>query len=378
MIISSSVQLGTRGRWSQLQAARRFASAADSDHSFSADLTGIHDLSDLSRFLKLRKSELSVSDALHLTHTTLRLKHSSDKSLRGRIPKVVVRTASQVLLPQLDSLSTNDLVSLILVVGDNQQCLDEFLMYRAARVCSKKLHLFTVKQCVQIAGVYSKQDLGDEELLRGIGKRIANDEKATLSELVRTLRSLSKMGIREDDLITRVLKTARGTARIWEKDAVTLVIAMAELDEQDHDICRFLWDSISAAKQPISHDDEYYLLFAFLWNPFPNTIIQKIIDRATKDNRIRKRLQLLSDSDHYGLIPDFDFYGLRVPSLPAKVFRSDHGMNLEGGFDDRSSSPFSMSSGLHMEVINVLRSLGQQVSIEVPTSSFIIDAVLPP
>jgi hypothetical protein len=251
-------------------------------------------------------------------------------------------------------------------------------MYRAARVCSKKLRSLTVKQYVQIAGVYSKQDLGDEELLRGIGKRIASDKKATLSELVRTLRSLSKMGIREDDLITRVLNTARGTARIWEKDAVTLVIAMAELDVKDHDICRLLWDTISAAKQPISHDDEYYLLFAFLWNPFPNTIIQKIIYSATKDNRIRKRLQLMSDSDHYGVIPDFDIKGLRAPSFPAKFPRSDRGIKLEGGFDDRNSSPWSMSSGLHMEVINVLRSLGQQVSIEVPTSSFIIDAVLPP
>ena len=372
------LQLGIGTRCLKSLALRGCASVPITDHSFSGEMERVESLSELSRYLKLRQPEMSVPDALHLVHTALRLKTSSDKSLRGRVPREVVRSLARVLLSELDSMSAEDLVSLILVAGDNQKSLDEFLLYRVARVCAPKLEMFSTKQLVQIAAVFSKQDLGDEELLRGIGKRVASDDKSALSDLVKTLRSLSKLGIREDALTTRVLDTARRTRKIWEKDAVTLLIAMAELDVQEHDVCNLLWNTISTAKQPISHDDEYFLLFAYLWNPFPSPIIQKIIDRATKDNRIRKRLQLVSDCNHYGVVPAIDIKGLPPPSLRPKLPYADRTRRLKGDFDDNAFSPGSISSGLHFEVINVLQSMGKDVLIEVPTSSFIIDAVLPP
>jgi hypothetical protein len=328
----------------------------------STKLSGVESLSSLNEYALSLAPTTDISTALALASKALALKKRADSKLRGRIPCSIIDRVSASALPHLSGLSTGDLTILVSCVGDNEKSMDDFLMYKLARTIAPRLTEFTSKQLSEIAFVFAKQDLDDEELLRGIGRQVAGDPEGRISILTSVFKSLSRMRIREEPLISRLQEVVKDTPRIWEKDAISLLIGFSELDIHDPELVGRLWSIVSESNQPISQDDEYFLLASYLWCPVSTPLIQKMINRAKSENRIKKRIQLLSDCIAYGLVPYHQIRGLP----PKSGLRSPK----------RAKENWSVSSGLHLEVANALESIGVKAALEAPASSFIIDAVV--
>jgi hypothetical protein len=213
--------------------------------------------------------------------------------------------------------------------------------------------------------------LEDEELLDGIADNISSSESSA-SQKVSVLRALSALRIRHERLISETISCVASLHKIHEKDAISLLISLAELDVDAPELTVRLWDGVDNHKLSISHDDEYGLLFAALWLPTKVGVIDRIVAHARSQNRIRKRIQLLVDGIHYGLVHRKIVSGVH-PSEAPKIRRSQTRKSGKLIYDANDGS---VSSGLHMEVANVLSSMKLVHELEVPASSFIIDTVV--
>jgi hypothetical protein len=331
-------------------------------------------LTDFNASVLLITHQLNPKACVDLMQKAIELKNVNDPKIRGRISRDVVRLISDAVLPGLSELSASDLMTLVRGVSDNAKCLDEFLMFKIARESMKRLEEFAVTDLVEMAKAYCTRELDDDELLEAISKRITADPGVTFPQLVGVLRSLSKVILRDEALIYKTIQSMPIAKSLWEKDAISLLIALAELDVKQSETFEILWEKFDLRKQSISHDDEYNIIFSHCWFPNRSTSsLQRIISRASKQNRIKKRLQLLSDCMHYNLIPGGHFEDIPQPSKPAIWPRGKARINWDRTMVDEIGS---VSSGLHLEVASVLQTMGYETFLEVPASSFIIDTVV--
>ena len=322
------------------------------------------------------EGELDPHTGVQLMQKALALKAANDPRVRGRISREFVNRISTAVLAKLESLSADDLTTLVLGVCDNTKCLDEFLMYKIAREVVRRITEFSTKQLVDIARSYCKQELEDEELLLAISNRIVSAAKTvTVSQLISVLRAFSLIHLREESLISKTIDSVLSSKKLWEKDAITLLTSMADLDIYHEELLNRLWQIFLNRKQQLSHDEEYNLVFVYiLFSPAGCCeSVQSIVGRATAQHRIRKRLQLLSDCIHHGMVPD----GQEIKHLPSpsRISLRPRMKKTSSHFFE-SESPWSVSSGLHLEVASSLQSMGLSVSLEVPASCFTIDTVL--
>ena len=312
---------------------------------------------------------ISHNEAIELMQHTLSLKRKNDPKFRGKIPIEVTRLVSSSVVDHVQSLSPSDLTTLVVGIGDSDKCVDEFLMYRIARTSEKRLHEFAVSDLVRMAGVYSKRDLEDEKLLIGIAD-ILCESVSPMSQKVSLMRSLSALRIHHEGLIRATIESIEGLSRIHEKDAISLLISFAELDTHCPELTGRLWEAVDKHKLNISHDDEYGLVFAAMWLPTNSEVVDRIVKHAKSENRIRKRIQLFADAIQVGMIQRSPVEGVTPSSRPNQVRSKPRNSYT------RNDNDGSISSGLHYEVANVLKSMKLNPQLEVPVSSFIIDTVI--
>jgi hypothetical protein len=331
----------------------------------------------LNGLLKSLPSTLAPEDAVKLVRTAIKLKSVNDPRARGQISKAVIRLLGNSAIQHLTSLCPNDLLVLIRGVTDNQKCLDEFILFKIAREICSRSGEFGTHQLVEVARLYCARELDDEELLSIIAGRVTSDERATLTQLIALLRSLSRVGIRDDGLIERILAEVSSSRNIWEKDAISLLISFADLDVYVPEVLPILWHRFRTRKQAISFDDEYKIIFASIYfSTARSSDVRAIIKRANKQNRIKKRLQLLSDCKNYGIVEMEEPGSLPLASPPA-AYPKGSGRNITGDCEGEETTGF-VSSGLHLEVASVLRLMKYEVFLEIPASSFIIDTLVRP
>ena len=317
---------------------------------------------------------LDPKTSVEVMRKAIDLKALNDPRARGHISREAVRLVSDSVVGNLPALSASDLMVLIRGVSDNAKCLDEFLMFKIAREARTRIEEFSIPDIVEMAKAYCTRELDDEELLTAISARMISDPTVQFHQLVSVLRSLSKINLRDEQLIRKTIQSLPVSKSLWEKDAISLLIALVDLDYKDATILDILWEKFEDRKQSISHDDEYNILFCHIWfSSQKECSLQKIVSRASKQNRIKKRLQLLLDCMHYGLVEKADFLdNLPNPSPPARRPRGTKGKKWSSSSDDIAL----VSSGLHLEVSSVLESMGYETFLEVPASSFIIDTVV--
>ena len=305
----------------------------------------------------------SPQEAVSIMDHCIKLKTSNDAKFRGRIPIEVVRVVSQAVEDSLESLSPTDITTLVVGVGDNSKSMDEYLMYLMARTLTHRINEVDTDQLVRMVETYCRRDLCDEDLLNAIVSRLISPAlHPSLPQLISILRCLSLVKFRHDELIGLITTLARKAPKLLGKDAISLLIAMAELDIHHPTLTTALWAKVAEHKLILSHDDEFGLLFAFLTLPHRWPSLPAVVDRIVKDDRIRNRMNLLSDCIASGVVPPGFAEGVTLPpKLPT-----------------RSKRGHPVSSGLHREVANSLEGIGLDPKHEVPTSSFIIDILVSP
>lgn len=307
----------------------------------------------------LAKTKLNVQSALGLMRRCIELKRVGDAKYRGRIPYKLVRMISDVTVEHLEEMNQDDIVTLVIGASDSNKSMDEYLLYRIARCIIPRIALFSVDQLITVGSAFCKRELVDLELLESITSHLSIiSPDPSLGKLIHLLRSLSQVRLKPSDLVGRIFDRAT-KERLLGKDAISLLIAMAELDIEAPELSNNLWLIVEKHKLIFSHDDEYGLVFAYMRMNGSREVINRIVERASRENRISKRIKLLSDCASVGIVP---------AGSPLPGFRRDA--------KSKDQIHPSVSSGLHLEVTNVLEAMGYSPVLEVPAGSFILDTVL--
>lgn len=306
------------------------------------------------------KMRVSSAAAVDLMKRCIELKNVNDVKYRGRIPTEIVRIVSDATVDCLDQLNEDSILTLVVGASDCNKSVDEYLLYRIARSVLPRIESFSIDQLITIATAYCKRDLMDLELLDAITGHLASiSPDPPIGKLIHLLRAVSQVRLKPEALIQVIITRSR-KERLLGKDAISLIIAMAELDIEEPRLSSFLWSLVEKHKLIFSHDDEYGLTFAYMRMKGSPTVITRIAERACRENRINKRIQLLRDCTTAGIV-----------AVDTTLPQTRSGNKKEG-----SAPQNSMSSGLHLEVNNVLESMGHFPVLEVPAGSFILDTVL--
>jgi hypothetical protein len=305
----------------------------------------------------LREDLKTCHDGVELMKKCISLKTFDDPKHRGRIPRELVKLVSELVEPDISSLSGRDLEVLVLGLGDNNQWMDEYLLFRIARIIPSKISGFTSHQLITVLGVYCKRDLCDEQLFESILSAILQDASLTLTESIKCLRYLSMVRVRSEELFDRIVGSP-GLEKLSSKDAIGLLSATCELDFHSPILCASLWAKASEHKLILSHEEEFGLLFSVIYAPFRANIIKRVLERVMQENRLQRRIKLVRDCLHFAIMPA----GTLQPS--------------QLDVQEKPRRGGAISSGLHLEVLDTLQSMGFKANSEIQCSSFMIDIVV--
>ena len=327
--------------------------------SIVAKLMGAPRLSDLQGVLKSENTlNLTVESAVALMRKCIELKSVNDTKFRGRIPREIVSIVSEAVVDHLDEMDSGSIVTLVVGASDCNKSADEYLLYRIARSLVPRISFFSTRELIGIVVAFCKRDLVDLELFEAVSTHLAIvNPGAPLPELIEMLRSFSRVSFKPQNIVDLIISRV-STERILGKDAISLLVAITELDVEDPILLDTLWAKVEKHKLILSHDDEYGLIFAFLRSKGSATVVSRIVDRASRENRINKRIQLLKDSISAGIV----LCDIHFPIVPER--------------DTKKHISQAVSSGLHLEVINALNSMGYQPVLEIPAGSFVLDTVI--
>lgn len=266
----------------------------------------------------------------------------------------------------MNVLDCQALVDLVVAFGDNNRCMDEYIMFKLARTITARVREFTGEQLLDIARVYSKRELQDEVLFHAIVEAILSPHQYTFANLIDLNRSLSRINIKNENLCHLIASRVKRLRNPSVRDMIACIVSFADLDFH-HEIVVDMWKFITSKQNVskyISKDDQYGLLFAATHVPHKVAcgIVEEIIRNASSKNRIRKRIDLINRCISLGLLtPNFD--GILCSSSKEPARR------------DKSAS-CAVSSGLHLEVCNTLRRINVRYSNELDLGPFIVDILV--
>ena len=324
-------------------------------------------LSELQRTVQHHSSPITVDEAVFVVKQCILLKKANDPKSRGLIPREILTKVSDCILDNMRDLNCVSLVDLAVAVGDNNRCMDEYIMFKLAETISARAHEFSVVQLLEIARVYSKRELQDEALFDAIAATIlSSTPEPPFAHLVDLNRSLSRISIKKENLCQLIASRSKSLRNPSVRDVIGCIISFADLDYHN-DVVFDMWrliDSKQNVSKYISKDDQYGLLFAATHVPSDVSyrIVEEIVRNASAKNRIRKRIDLISRCTSLGfLTPKFDKLlcsSAVQDSLPKKT------------------AGCAVSSGLHLEVCNTLRNMRVRYNNEFDLGPFIVDILV--
>ena len=321
-------------------------------------------LSDLKIRVIARKGVFTVDEAAFILKQCIVLKRINDPKSRGLIPKEVLEAVSDSLIKNVGSLNPGSIVDTVMAVGDSSRTMDEYIMFKLARTISTRVDEFSSGQLLEIANIFSKRDIRDENMFEPIIQTIlARSSTLSFSELVSFNRSLSRIAMRNDKLCNLIASEYTTQRRLSVRDVISCMISFADLD-YDHKIVDRMWRFISSKDNVCkytSNDDQYGLLFAAVRFPTPASyrIVESILLNASGKNRIRKRIDLLGRCISTSMLdPKFEHLLSKLAQEPKK------------------SEDTAKSSSLHLEVCSALRRIRVRYTNELDLGPFIVDILV--
>ena len=340
--------------------SRRFCSLPGTSTRFA----DCRSLTDLRAQVMTHGDCLTCEEAAFVLKQCIALKKVNDPKSRGLIPKEVLETVADSIIRNVDSLSPESVVDTVAAVGDSSRTMDEYIMFKLARTVSARVGEFTLTQLLEIARVYSKRDIRDEEMFDHIISSILSQNSSlSFSQLVDFNRSLSRIAMKNTQLCDLIASQYTVQRRLSVRDVISCLIAFADLDF-NHMVVDRMWAYISSRDNVCkytSNDDQYGLLFAAIRYPSvaSYTIVESILKNASGKNRIRKRIDLLGRCISVGML-DSKFEQL-LPGSPTS---------------SKKSESTAVSSGLHMEVCHTLRGMRTRYTNELDLGPFIVDILV--
>lgn len=328
-------------RWSQLWLSRSFSELVEGYKAIDCP-----------------KADRGTS--LQLLRHCIELKGTDDPKFRGRIPREIVHTIVRGIEPHVERLGADDIVTLVTGLSGNNDSVDEYLMFLIAKRVPSISASLGADCALWVLEVYCGKGICDQDSLSHLAQRLLDQSSgASIKHLIAALRALSLVRFRHQSLLSRIVE-GDDLDRIHSKDAVVLLGALSELDVSDPEVISKLWHRVWKHKLIFSHQEEFGILSAFLMTPHRCDIVNRTLAKISSEKRMQRRLGLLRDCVAAGIIQQD---AVDLPFQRSKS-RKNPGMN--------------MSSGLHLEVVNTLESMGIISKLEVPSSSFILDIVISP
>ena len=212
-------------------------------------LMGAPRLSDLQGVLKsVNTLNLTVESAVALMRKCIELKSVNDAKFRGRIPREIVSIVSEAVVDHLDEMDSGSIVTLVVGASDCNKSADEYLLYRIARSLVPRISFFSTRELIGIVVAFCKRDLVDLELFEAVSTHLAIvNPGAPLPELIDMLRSFSRVSFKPQNILDLILKRV-STERILGKDAISLLLAITELDVEDPILFDTLWAKVEKHK----------------------------------------------------------------------------------------------------------------------------------
>lgn len=290
----------------------------------------------------------------------IELKGTDDPKFRGRIPRDIVHTIVMGIEPHVESLGSHDIVTLVTGLGGNNDSVDEYLMFLIAKRVPSISASLGADCALSVLEVYCQRGICDQDLLSHLADRLLDQSSgASIKQLIAALRALSLVRFRHQSLVSRIVE-GHDLDRIHSKEAIVLLGALSDLDVSDPEVISKIWPRVWKHKLILSHQEEFGILSAFFMTPHRCDIVSRIVAKIGSEKRMQRRICLLRDCVAAGIIQQG---AIDLPLQSSKSHKMP-GMN--------------MSSGLHLEVVKTLESIGIMSKLEVPSSSFILDIVISP
>ena len=305
-----------------------------------------------------------VDEAAFVLKRCIELKRVNDPKSRGLIPKEILERVSDTIVKNVDSLSADAVANTVAAVGDSSRCMDEYIMFKLAGTISSRVEEFKMTQLLDIARVFSKRDIRDEEMFGHIIQTVlAKRSQLSYSQLVDFNRSLSRVAMKNTELCNFIGSEFTRQRRVSVRDVISCLISFADLDF-DHKVTDRMWAFIGSKENVwkyTSNDDQYGLLFASIRYPTvaSYSLIEAIIKNASSKNRIRKRIDLFGRCISAGML-DKKFDPL-LQLMTERPKRSDND---------------AISSSLHLEVCSTLRRMRVRYTNELDLGPFIVDILV--
>ena len=311
-------------------------------------------------------TSISPREACDLMGRYLSLKESARPKPSGKVSRESVRLVTDSVVDRLHELSAVDITTIVRGVGDSSSSVDEYLMFVLAEAITRRIEEFEISELLRVLAIYCKRDLIDEDLLEAIVATVAiRASEVSLSNLIGAVRDLGTVNFPSPDL-TAIILERLPTAHMSPKDVVSALIGLTHLDclRQLASPTSRLWELFRRRpNSPLSHDDEYGLIAAAIYCPDSfalNELLPRVVEKARKENRIQKRIRLLKECLDLGVLPASEPLSSSLRNLPP-VRRPRA----------------TVSSGLHLEVAEVLRGMNVKTQLESPVGSFVVDIHIP-
>ena len=333
-----------------------------------SELEKCRTLSEVRQAISKFASPLKTDEAASLAKHCMYLKKRNDPKSRGLIPNEVLRIVSESIGNDSSQVSCEAVRDIVCAVGDNNRSVDEYIMYKLARITSTRMPEFQVSEVLDIARIFSKRELKDEFMFNGMIEYMMHRiDTVSFSELVDFNRSLSRIGLMNAQICDAIASGIIHQRNISVREVVSCLIAFADLDYQ-HESITFMWDFILSKEnitRYVSNDDQYGLLFAAITSPWipSSRLVNEIVRNASSKNRIQKRIDLLRRCIVLALSPLSESLltsSWRAPTITVRCPDEEAGV----------------SSGLHLEVSNTLKDMRVRYTNEFNLGPFIVDILV--
>ena len=298
-------------------------------------------------------SKLSPEQACEIMSRFLELKFSGQRKVR--ISSAAIRVISSAVVDKVAYLSPSSITTLIRGVGDSTSSMDEYLMYILAQEVTVRAVFFRISDLFTILSTFCKRDLMDIDMIESCVTQILNSSEVRKnSDILNLFRNLSSLNYNHLGLTEYIESNIISSPHLSPKDIVNLIIGLSQLGLQPR---RELWNMLEKrSNSPLSHDDEYRLIFAAItFDPSPwvrDILIPRIFKNS--ENRIRKRKALYELSLNL------------ARSAPLYISKTSL----------HEPSVMTASSGLHLEVASCLESLQIPFQMEQDCKGFLVDIIL--